>query len=129
MFTRRFLAAALGAAILAVAATGSLGAWSGSHRTTYVTFNHEVALPGIQLSPGTYIFELASPEQHKNLVRVLSRDRKTIYLTQFTLTVQRPANLNPKRMISFHEAPRGQAVPVNAWFPEYEDTGRQFIYR
>lgn len=129
MFTRRFMAAALGAAILAVVATGSLNAWGSSHRTTYVTFSQPVALPGVELAAGTYIFELAAPEQHRNLVRVLSRDRQMIYLTQFTLTVQRPNNLNPKRAISFLEAPRGQAVPVNAWFPEYEDTGRQFIYR
>jgi hypothetical protein len=129
MFTRRIKAAAFGAAILALAATSSLDAWGSSHRTTYVTFAQTVALPGVELSPGTYVFELAAPDQHRNLVRVLSRDRRTTYLTQFTLTVQRPANLNPKRMISFHEAERGKPVPVDTWYPEHEDTGRQFIYR
>lgn len=125
----RLTAAAFGAAILAVVATASTQAWVSSHRTTYVTFNRSVALPGVELMAGTYIFELAAPDQHTNLVRVLSRDRKKVYLTQFTLKIQRPANLDPKRMISFHEASRGEVPPVNAWFPEYEDTGRQFIYR
>jgi hypothetical protein len=128
MFTRKLAAAAFGATILAVVATASTEAWA-SRRTTYVTFGQAVALPGIELAAGAYIFELAAPNQHKNLVRVLSRDRKKVYLTQFTLTVQRPANLDPKRMISFREAPRGMALPVNTWFPENEVTGRQFIYR
>jgi hypothetical protein len=127
MCTRRIIVA-FGVALFTVAATASLGAW-GSHRTTYVTFNRSVALPGVELTAGTYIFELAAPDQHQNLVRVLSRDRRTTYLTQFTYTVQRPQNLDPKRMITFHEAPRGSAIPVNAWFPEHEPTGRQFIYR
>jgi hypothetical protein len=129
MLTSRLASATIGAAILAVAATASAEAVYSSHRTTYVTFRQGVALPGVELAAGTYVFELAAPEQHTNLVRVLSRDRKKIYLTQFTLQVQRPAKLDPKRAISFHEGSRGASPSVNTWFPEHEDTGRQFIYR
>ena len=130
MLTRRLVSAAIVAMILAVGATASVETRGGSyHRTTYVTFGQKVALPGIELTAGTYIFELPMPDQYRNMVRVLSRDRKTVYLTQFTRTVQRPANLDPKRGISFHEASRGTAPSVSTWFPEHDDNGRQFIYR
>lgn len=129
MLTRKLAAAAIGAAILGVAVTASAGAMSSHHRTTYVTFPQAVALPGVELAAGTYIFELPLPDQHLNLVRVLSRDRKKVYLTQFTLTVQRPADVAPNRGISFNEAARGRSPAVKAWFPESDATGRQFVYR
>lgn len=128
MLTRRLAAAAFGAAILAVVATASAEADVSSHRTTFVTFPQSVALPGIELSAGTYIFELAAPNEYKNMVRVLSRDRRHVYLTQFTLMVSRPAKLDPAHGISFHEALRGTPPSVSTWFPEHETTGRQFIY-
>ena len=125
----RSLVAALGATILAVVATVSTEARVSPHRTTYVTFGQSVALPGVELAAGTYIFELAAPEQYRNLVRVLSRDRRRVYLTQFTQTVQRPATLDPNRGISFHETPRGSAPSVSTWYPPDDHIGRQFIYR
>jgi hypothetical protein len=51
----------LGAALLVVAAAASSGAWVlNAEKTTYLTFNQPVALPGAQLAAGTYIFEEAS---------------------------------------------------------------------
>jgi hypothetical protein len=128
MFSRT-LRAALGAAVFAVVASATTQAWTAPHHTTYITFSRTVALPGVELSAGTYIFELAAPEQHRNLVRVLSRDRKTVYTTQFTFTVQRPAKMDAKGRVTLREAPRGMAPSINTWFPANEMTGRQFIYR
>jgi hypothetical protein len=125
----RTVTAALGAALLAIVASATTQAWTSPHHTTYITFSRSVALPGVELSAGTYIFELAAPDQHKNLVRVLSRDRKTVYTTQFTYTVHRPANMDAKGRVTLREAPRGMAPAINTWFPANEPTGRQFVYR
>ena len=75
MLSRKFLAAAFGAAILAVAGTSLLQAESTWDHTNYLTFSRSVALPGVELAAGTYIFELAMPQSERHLVRVMSRDR------------------------------------------------------
>jgi hypothetical protein len=120
---------AVGALFLFVAATASTSAWVDSaSRTTYVTFNRSVALPGTELSAGTYIFELADPHSSANLVRVSSRDRSKIYLTAFTLIVDRPAGMAAERMVTLGEARANGAAPVRAWFPSPSGGGHEFIY-
>lgn len=120
--------AAVGALFLGFAAA-SPGAWGGSaaNHTTYLTFSGAVALPGVQLNAGTYIFEVANPETSGNVVRVSSRDRSKIYLLAFTDFIDRPAGLRADQFVSLGEAPRGMAPPVKAWFPP-GGSGRQFIY-
>jgi hypothetical protein len=119
----------VGALSLVIAATASTGAWvdSGS-RTTYATFNRPVALPGVELKAGTYIFELASPHSQLNLVRVSSRDRSRIYLTAFTRIVDRPAGLRADRVVTLGEARGDNPAPIRAWFPSASGSGHEFIY-
>ena len=129
MFSRRLVAVAFGAAILAVSATAPMRALSIPEKTTYLTFSRPVALPGVELSAGAYIFELVMPDTNSNLVRVLSRDRTHVYLTTFTAMVRRPHNLAPNQMVTLGEAPRGMAPPIAAWWPADDSSGRLFIYR
>ena len=67
-------------------------------RTQYLTFTRPVALPGVTLKSGTYIFELADPDAAPDVVRVLSRDRKTVFLTAFT-SVDRSARQRPAQSV------------------------------
>jgi hypothetical protein len=66
-----FLGAVLG--LLAVGVTTQ--AVTLAERTTFLTFNRPIALPGIALGTGTYIFELAEPLSNNAIVRVSSADR------------------------------------------------------
>ena len=129
MFSRKLTAAVFGAAILAIVATASTQAAVTAERTTLVKFNRSVALPGLELTAGTYIFELAEPWSNHNLVRILSRDRRKIYTTQFTYIVQRPGNVSDDHGITFNEAPAGAALPIKAWYAVGETVGHEFIYR
>lgn len=98
-------------------------------KRTYLTFNRPVALPGVGLGAGTYTFELADPMVENSVVRVSSADRQRIYLTAFTHSIQRPANLRRDQVVSFGEAANGAPAPITAWYPDGSDTGREFIYR
>lgn len=129
MLSRKMLAAAFGAAILAVAGASSLGAETGWSHTNYLTFSAPVALPGVELPAGTYVFELAMPQSERHLVRVTSRDRHQIYLTAFTNLVPRPRDLSPKHVITFGEAPKDSAPPIKIWYPTGGGDGREFIYK
>jgi len=97
-------------------------------RTMYITFTRPVALPGVALGSGTYIFELADPLGAWNIVRVSSHDRRHVYLAAFTRIVDRPSEMSPDQPISFGEAPGNAAQPITVWWPIGEATGRQFIY-
>jgi len=125
----RSMCAAIGLAVVSLVAIGgrtsgeSLGA-----DTTYLTFNRAVALPGVALGAGTYIFELASPNGDHSLVRVSSRDRKKIYLTAFTNAIERPSNMPEDQMVTFGEASASAPPPITAWYPSGSSTGRAFIY-
>ncbi len=94
--------------------------------TNYLTFSGPVALPGVTLTGGTYIFERLEPGS--SIVRVLSRDRSKIYLMAFTHRVERPKGLSREVALVLGEARRGTPVPVRSWFPIGQMTGHEFIY-
>jgi hypothetical protein len=126
MFSRNVKVAAIGALFLGLVVAGVTRAQTGPERTTYLTFSGAVALPGVELTAGTYIFELPS-NMSNGVVRVSSRDRRQVYLTAFTNQIDRPVG-GEKMIVSLGEAPAGVAPPIKAWFPIGESTGRQFIY-
>ena len=88
-----------------------------------------MALPGVALGTGTYIFELAEPMSNNSIVRVSSTDRQRIYLTAFTYPIMRPANMRKGQVVTFGESSNGAPAPITAWFPDGSNTGREFIYR
>ena len=128
MFTRKIVHMLCGVVLLGVLATSATSALVDSRRTTYFTFSGTVQMPGVALPAGTYIFEVANPEGQGDIVRVLSRDRKQVFLMKFTRPVYRQAKGTLKATISFGEAPAGTPPPVTAWYPESETRGREFLY-
>jgi hypothetical protein len=96
-------------------------------RTQYLTFTRPVALPGVTLKSGTYIFELADPDAAPDVVRVLSRDRKTVLLTAFTMSIDRPASVPLSQYVSLREVAPDRAMPITVWWSDPR-SGRQFVY-
>jgi hypothetical protein len=126
MLSRKPLVTALAVVILGLATAVSIGAGVSDNDTMYVTFNRPVALPGVSLGSGTYIFKRLDLHAH-SVVRVLSRDRKINHYTGFTYAVNRPAGLKRDHVISFAEASPDVPQPIAIWWPE-DSPGRQFIY-
>ena len=116
-------------AIVGLLATASVhGIDTPVAETMYLTVNRQIALPGMALAPGTYIFELADPRERVDIVRVSSRDRSRVYFTGFTMLVARPAGRGVDRPLVFGESHAGAPTPVAAWYPAHGTTGRQFVY-
>ena len=126
--SRQWRVMAVGVLAIFLAATASPGAFDAGNRTTYATFNQPVALPGVELGAGTYIFELAAPHTSSTVVRVSSRDRSKVYLMAFTLIVERPAGLPADRVVTLGEARADDPQPIKAWFPSATGIGHEFIY-
>lgn len=97
-------------------------------KTTYLTFNRPVMLPGVALGTGTYTFEIPDPQMAWDVVRVSSRDGRIVYYSGFTRVVRRPAGLPRGQAVSFAEAPENAVQPIMVWWPSSDSTGRQFIY-
>lgn len=108
--------------ILALPSTGA-----SSPRVARLWFDHAMALPGVTLSPGTYVFEQHDPSS-PDLVVVRSRDRKIIYFLGFTTRVDRPAWLPDDRSITADQIEAGAPPRIAAWYPANDTRGYAFLY-
>ena len=122
--TKRTFAFAAGIAVLAVLASASMHAFP-TTRYNDLTFNRPISLPGTTLAAGEYRFEIASDT---GVVRVSNPRSQQPYFMGHTLPVSRPPSLGKDHLVTFGEAPEGQAIPVRVWFPRGGGDGRQFIY-
>ena len=129
MNRRKWTIRGCAAAALVLLAASAGDARGTIHRTAYLTFSGPVALPGVSLAAGTYVFEIAAPGFSTNLVRVMSRDGKRLHYMGFTQSVPRPRDLSNHSMVRFAEAPEGTPQPIAVWFPPDTADGRQFLYR
>ena len=128
MVRRRILVGSCAAVIGAfLAAQAVLGDTLPSRRTV-LTFNTRVALPYTTLEKGSYSFELANPYSSDHAVIVMNRERTRVFFLGLTRNVERPATLSEERVMTFGEAPRGEAAPIVAWYPTGETRGYEFIY-
>ena len=111
--------------VLAAVTIGASSRADATGRIDYLTMNQPTALPGVVLAAGTYGFEVV--EGHADIVRVTDRATRRVLYLGFTDLVRRPArSVNPLR---FGEAPRGQAIPINVWFPVGASQGHAFRHR
>jgi hypothetical protein len=101
---------------------------SPTEHTLYVTFGQPVMIPGTMLMPGAYIFEEAQPDEASNLVRVLSRDRKHVFLTQYAARVARPRSISADQTIVLGEAQPNEPEQIVSWFEPGNDLGYAFNY-
>jgi hypothetical protein len=126
-FTRIVRTAALAVTLAGLAASAPMHASAEINHTQYLTFTQPVALPGVALRPGTYVFEMPSPEASPDVVRVMSRDRKTVYFSAFTRSVERPSEVPMTRLVTTREIAGNQPAAIAVWWSDAR-TGRQFIY-
>ena len=126
--THRFPLFASFCAVLGLIAGGSVHATVPIARTTYLTFNTPVALPGVTLVAGTYVFELAEPFGASTVVVVRNKARTEHYYMGLTLRVDRPGGFAREGGVSFAGERRGEARPIVAWYPPDSATGMKFIY-
>lgn len=94
--------------------------------TNNLTFGSPVALPGVTLPAGTYVFE-RDINDNARIVRVKSTNYQRLLFVGFTMPVTRPRGLEIP--VSFGEAAAGEPIPIIAWYPVGSNRGHQFLYR
>ena len=101
------IAGTVGALVLGA----SLASAQPSDRSTTVTFSAPVALPGVTLPAGSYLFKLADSQTNRNIVQVFDKDRTKIFATILAIPAERnePAD---ETVITFNESPANAAPAV-----------------
>ena len=111
----------LAAVVTAVTSTSALNIG----QTDYVTLNRAMALPGVVLQRGSYVFEAV--DGHPDIVRVSDRATRRVLFMDYAELIPRPRGV--ANLLSLGEAPSGEPIPINAWFPTGSSTGRAFKHR
>jgi hypothetical protein len=81
------------------------------------------------LPAGAYTFEAGPGGRSRDIVLVMPRDGGGPIYLGFTREVTRPSGIPASSVISFGEAPAGQTIPIDTWFPVGQSMGHQFLYR
>jgi len=124
----RSILAMCGAVALAAAVAQPIHAQDPAFlKTTYLTFDAPVSLPGKTLPAGTYRFQLADPTDSRKVVSVYDKAGTKPYGMFLTIAdkMQKPQS---EPVIMFKETAAGNPVAVKAWFYPGESTGYEFVY-
>lgn len=94
-------------------------------KRTYFTFSQPVALPGVTLPAGQYLFRFVD-DGHR-VVQVLSADGKQVYGMFLTLRTERlePAS-QPE--VQFMETANGMPAAIKAWWYPGERVAPEFMF-
>ena len=113
--------------VLVGAASGANAFTGPSDKRTYFTFSQPVALPGVTLPAGTYMFRLADDTTTRKVIQVANKEGTQSFAMLHTVPVYRP---DPPRdpEVRFMETAAGAPIAVRAWWKDGERTGYGFIY-
>jgi hypothetical protein len=116
----------LGVAVLTVPYAPSAKADEWDKRSV-ITFTAPVELPGVVLSPGTYVFKLLDSPADRNIVQVFSKDETKLYATILAIPDYRTSPA-PTTIVKFEERSHGAPEAIKEWFYPGDNSGQEFAY-
>ena len=96
---------------------------AGIREITYLTFSGPVALPGVAMPAGEYIFRFLAP----GVLQVLSKDRKIAYTMTLTIPKTR-VETSEEHVVTFKETPKDAPPAIESWFRSGESMGYELLY-
>lgn len=96
------------------------------HATT-VTFGAPTEIPGMVLSPGTYVMKVPDPYTHRDMVGFYNPDESHLYKLVRTIPAYR-LNVTDKTSITFEERANGAPEAIHKWFYPDDHWGYEFVY-
>jgi hypothetical protein len=122
----RTLALSAGSLLLAASYCGPSRAdeWN---KTTKISVNEPVQVPGTVLQPGDYTLKLADSSSDRHIVQIFNGDNTSLVTTVLAIPNYR---LQPtgKTVLQFAERPADQPVALEAWFYPGDNFGQEFVY-
>ena len=119
---RAILGLSLGATLYATTALAQP-----EDKRTFFTFSAPIALPGVTLPAGRYIFHIVDTTSTRKVIQVMSDDGKKPLAMANTIPDQR-RDAPKDATVAFYETPAGAPAAVKTWWYPGETIGYQFIY-
>jgi len=113
--------------ILAFSVGAKADEWN---RTSVVTFNEPVEVPGVgaQILPaGTYIFKLLGAHADRIIVQILNERQDHVFSTILAIPNFRLKETT-KTVVTFKDGAAGQPRALQAWFYPGRQWGQEFVY-
>lgn len=123
----RFKLAIGGAVLMAAALIPTVSHADEWDKKTFLTFSGPVQIPGMTLDAGKYVFKLLESPSDRYIVQVFNESEQHLYTTLLAIPNYH-LKTPEKTIVTFYEAPVGQAQPLKAWFYPGDNVGRQFVY-
>lgn len=115
------------ACVTMLLAAAAASAQSNFNRTTYLTFNTPVELPGVTLAAGTYTFRLSDSSSDRHVVQVLDQDGAKLHTTILAMPAKR-LHADEETVVTFHELPAEATPAVRYWYYPGDEIGQEFAY-
>ncbi len=126
MLTREGVRDACAVALVAAMSVITTFAQPADKRTLF-TFSGPVAIPGVTLPAGQYLFRVPDSTANAKVVQVLSADGTKPYAMFFTYPAERlEAASQPE--VRFMETAKDMPAAIKTWWYPGERTGYEFIY-
>ncbi len=113
--------------VIALALCASVATADQWNKKTILTFSGPFEVPGAALSPGTYVFSLATPNGSRNLVRITNERGNKTYATVLTIPDYR-MKVTDKTVVAFGERAPGAPEALKVWFYPGDNYGYRFVY-
>ncbi len=124
MLKRMFTASVLVVLVNAMASGADASTFD---KRTYFTFSQSVALPGVTLPAGTYMFRLADPDTTRRVIQVSDKEGTQSYAMLLTMPAYRTQAVKDSE-VRFLETPAGAPRAIDAWWYVGDSTGYEFMY-
>ena len=100
------------------------GPGAGMDRTTHMTFQHPVRIPGVTLPAGRYVFQV---NDSKQAVWIFSEDNREVF-GPYLISPRRRLESTTKRVVIFDRSPEAGGVPaIRGWFGRHREQGHEFV--
>lgn len=113
-------------AVLAFVPSTSANAQPADQRT-YFTFDQPVALPGVTLPAGKYLFRVVDTTGSRRVVQVLDADGRRSYALLLSIPTQR-GEVPAEPEVRFMETASGNPQALKTWWYPGSTIGHEFIY-
>lgn len=97
------------------------------YKRTEVTFHQPVEIPGMVLTPGTYVMKVLDPILERNVVRFYNAQENHLYAMVFAIPDYRTVTTD-RTVIRFEERAHDSPQAIKEWFPAGDNWGEEFIY-
>jgi LPXTG-motif cell wall-anchored protein len=97
------------------------------NKKTTITFNAPVAVPGMVLPAGTYVFRLLESATNRNIVVVYNAEETHAYTMILAIPNYRLRPVD-EPVLRFKEGLRGAPDALHAWFFSGDQWGQEFVY-